>query len=270
MAYTICSKNGAIIPINDATVSIDNIEYAYGFGVYESIRVVRGKALFLEQHLDRLMQSAKMLELDHPFDHTKIAEWIAALIKRVEGDALNLKILLIGARDAKDALLWIIPLAPYFPEKKLYTRGASALTFSYERFAPHAKTLNMLGSYIAYRKAKKAGCYDALLLNKEGCITEGTRTNFFAIKDSTIISPPLEEILEGVTRLHVLEVAKKNGYTIEHRPIPLADLATFDGACITSTSSKIMPLTKIDEQMFEIPEKLKELMRLFDAFVDNQ
>lgn len=267
MAYDVFSKNGTILPSSDATVPLSNIEYTYGFGVYESIRVVRGVALFLNDHIERLMMSARVIELAHTFDVSTIEKWVTDLVTHVKADACNLKLLLIGAKKPEDAQLYIVPLSPLFPEKKLYTRGASAMTIAYERYLPNAKTLNMLPSYLAYRKAKNAGCYDALYVNRHGHITEGTRTNFFVIKGKTLISPPKDEILEGVTLMHVIEVAEKNGYTIEYRPIPLTDLSTFDGAFLTSTSSKIMPLTKIDEQTLSIPPALGELMKHFDAFL---
>lgn len=73
--------------------------------------------------------------------------------------------------------------------------------------------------------------------------------------------------MEGVTLMHVLEAAKKNGYDVEYRPIPLKDIATFDGAFLTSTSSKIMPLSMIDTQVLTIPPALSELIKHFDAFL---
>lgn len=268
MAFEICIKNGEIIAMKDAVMPVSSIEFAYGFGVYENVRVVRGKAVFLNEHIDRLFRSANVIGLAHELQEQTIAEWTETLIQKCGGDALNLKMLLIGARNATDVTLFILPLAPLFPEKKLYTRGASAVTVEYERYLPDAKTLNMLGSYLAYRKAKESGAYDALLVDRNGCIAEGTRTNFFVMKDRTIIGAPMEDILEGVTMRHVLAVAKKSGFTVKEQPIARNDLASFDGAFLTSTSSKIMPLVTIDDLTFVIPDAMKELMTAFDGFLD--
>lgn len=267
MAFTTFIRNGEILPLEHATVSLSNIEYAYGFGVYESIRVVRGNALFLSEHIERLMRSAKVIGLDHEFSPAMIAEWTAKLIKECPSDAMNLKMLLIGAREPKNATLSILPLMPLFPDKKLYVKGATAISAEYERQFPDAKTLNMLGSYLAYRRAKAAGGYDAVLINKAGFITEGTRTNFFVIKDKTIMGAPKKEILEGVTMKHVLSVAKANGFEVREGDITLRDLKNYDGAFFTSTSSKIMPLSKIDDTELIVSEPLKELMRHFDDFL---
>ncbi len=269
MAYDVFSKNGQILPATEAVMPLANIEYAYGFGVYESVRVVKSTPLFLTQHLQRLMASANVIGLQHVFDMDRIGTWTRDLITHTEADALNLKMLLIGARDAESAQLFIIPLAPLFPDKRLYQRGATVLTVEHERFLPQAKTLNMLPSYLSYRKAKAAGCYDALYINKAGCITEGTRTNFFAMRGRTMISPPKHEILEGVTLLNVITVAEQHGYDIAYQDIPLAKISEFDGAFLTSTSSKIMPISKIDSLDLKIPEALFELIKHFEAFLDT-
>lgn len=266
MAFPVFSKNGEILPSEQATVPLSDIAYAYGFGVYETIRAVRGKALFLRDHLDRLMHSATVIALAHSFSTGAIAAWTEELLKAIDAEACNLKMLLIGGKDAASATLYIIPLAPLFPDKRLYVHGATAITVEHERYLPQAKTLNMLPSFLAYRKAKDAGCYDALLVDRHGCITEGTRTNFFVMRGRTLISPPESDILEGVTLKHVIETAKEHGFAIEHAPIPLADITTYEGALLTSTSSKIMPLSKINDHALTIPEALRELMQHFERF----
>ncbi len=250
-------------------MSLSNIEYAYGFGVYETIRVVKGKPLFIAQHLERLEASAKAIGLTHGFTQTQWNTWTRELIAQTKADALNLKMLLIGAREASGAQLLIIPLAPLFPDKRLFVRGATVISIEHERFMPQAKTLNMLPSYISYSKAKAAGCYDAVYINRSGCITEGTRTNFFAIRGRTLISPSKSEILEGVTLLNVISVAEKNGYDISYEDIPLSRIKDFDGAFLTSTSSKIMPLSKIDETEMKIPDALHELIKHFEIFLES-
>ena len=270
MSFPLFSRNGQILPMEQAMIPLSCIEYAYGFGVYENIRVVKGRPLFLPDHIERLLVSCQAIDLKHAISADQLSQWIHDLVGKTDADAFNLKLLLIGAPDPKNAALSIIPLAPKFPDKKLYSKGASIITVKYERQFPQAKTLNMLGSYLAFRKAKEAGCEDALLINRDGCITEGTRTNFLAFRGQTIISPPLEDILLGVTLKHVMTVASDAGFKIIHEPIPLSGLPSIDGACITSTSSKIMPLSIIDGVSIPIPETLKNLMKQFDVFLQKQ
>ncbi len=267
MQFPSFSKNGQVLPFDQAVIPFTNVEYAYGFGAYENIRVAHGTCLFLDDHVERLLNSATIISLGHPFDATLIARWTQELVRELPDGVFNLKVLLIGAREPEQCQLIILPLSPLFPEKRVYTQGAVTITFAYERLFPQAKILNMFPSYYAFKKAKEAGAYDALLINRRGCITEGTRTNFFAIKGKTIHSPPAEEVLEGVTRKHVLEVAAKHGYPIEHHDLPLASIGDYDGAFLTSTGVKIVPIKNIDGMEFGIPEELRGLMRQFDEFV---
>ncbi|MFA6532510.1 MAG: aminotransferase class IV [Patescibacteria group bacterium] len=269
MDFKYFSQNGKILPIEQAVTPLNNIEYSYGFGVYESLRVVNGTVYFIDDHIERLMESAKIINLTHPFDEEFVKKSILELIKDYKTETFNLKILLIGGSSKEKAILNIFCLNPLFPDKKLYREGAEFITYQYERAFPHAKTLNMMRSYLAYKKAKESGSYDALLINDDGFITEGTRTNFFCIKDKIIFTPFEKDILFGVMRKAMLKVAKQNNYKVVESNIKLEEINTYDGAFVTSTSSKIIPVKSIDGAILNIPDPLKELMRLLNDFLEN-
>ena len=268
MEFTHFSKNGELRPIEEATIPLSSIEYAYGFGVYEAIRVSNGVIYFLNDHLERLCESATVIGLEHPFTVDCIQKSIFDLVAHTSATSYNIKILLIGGQTRETASLFVLCLNPLFTDKKLYRDGAHVITYPAERIFPHAKTLNMLQSYRAYATAKQQGAYDALLVNRNGTITEGTRTNFFCIRDHVIITPPEKDILLGVTRKALLHVAQNNGYTLEEKNITQEDCNDYDGAFISSTSSKIIPLRTINDQTLSVaPDALKKLMRLFDEFL---
>jgi branched-subunit amino acid aminotransferase/4-amino-4-deoxychorismate lyase len=269
MEFKYFSKNGKILPIEQAVIPIGNIEYTYGFGVYESIRVSNDKVFFLKDHIERLIKSAKIIGISHPFEMYFIENSVLDLVKNNKSETYNLKILLIGSSTKEKASLYIFYLNPLFPDKKLYREGAEFITYNYERSFPHAKTLNMLQSYIAYNKARELGSYDALLINHDGFILEGTRTNFFCIKDKTIYTPSEKDILLGVMRKAMLKVALENKYSIVEKNIRPEDLKSYDGAFITSTSSKIIPIKSIDGHVLSVPDALKELMRLLNNFLES-
>lgn len=270
MQLTHFSKNGTILPIDQAVIPLTNIEYSYGFGVYETVRVKHGTVYFVKQHIERLFSSAGIIGLTHSITYTQIEAYIADLIRALKlnpTDSCNLKILLIGG---EEPLLFILPLRPFFPTRSDYKNGIKTITVEYERQFPKAKTLNMLPSFLAYKKAKKEGCYDALAVTKDGIILEGTRTNFFAIKKGTIFMPRKENILDGVTMMTVLHVARKHGYRIEERDLYKSEISEYDGAFLTSTSSKIMPISSIDSHTFpSVPEEITDLMKLYDSFLED-
>lgn len=266
--FTHFSKNGELRPIDQAQISLFNIEFTYSFGVYESVRVKEKTPYFVRDHAERLMTSAQLVQLDHVFTVEQIKDWIADLISKLEEKTYNLKILLIGAAKPDDAQLYILPLAPKFPDKKLYRHGAHVISTYYERLFPQSKSLNMLPSYLAYREAKNQGAYDSLLIDREDRILEGTRTNFLAIKDRTIYTPPNKDVLHGVARRNLFYVAVENEFTIEEADIYLDKIDEYNGAMLTSTSSKVMPIASIGEFKFnEIVPELKELMKLYDQFL---
>ncbi|MBU1083365.1 aminotransferase class IV [Patescibacteria group bacterium] len=263
------SLNGEILPITEAKIAISNIEYQYGFGVYETIRVVKDIPYFVDVHIGRILQSAKMIGIVHTYSAGDIYQDIFNLISEIGSNAaFNIKILLIGAPEATKCLLYMIPLAPKFPDRKIYKYGISLVTTKYERLFPQVKTLNMLGSYLAYRMAKQGGHQDALLINNEGFITEGTRSNFFLIKDKTIFTAPRDMVLDGVTKRTILNVAMKNGFIIKEKNLSPSELGDYDGAFITNTSDRIVPVRQIDNFCFSaIPESIKELIQLFDEYL---
>ena len=267
MDFKYFSQNGKILPIEQVVIPFSNIEYSYGFGVYENVRISNGVVFFLKDHTSRLLESAKIIGLEHPFDEEFIKNSISELIKNFKSETFNVKILLIGGATKEKAILNVLCLNPLFSNKKLYRDGAEFITYNYERAFPHAKTLNMLRSYLAYQKAKKSGAYDALLINHDGFILEGTRTNFFCIKDKAIYTPFEKDILLGVMRKATLKVALENKYSIVEKNIKLDEIKSYDGSFVTSTSSKIIPIKSIDGVILNYPETLKELMRLLNDFL---
>lgn len=269
MDFKYFSHNGKILPVDKAVVSLSDKEYTYGFGVYETIRIKEGVPYFLKEHVKRLIESAKPIDLFHPFSQSFIEESIFNLVKKIGPITINLKVLLIGASIKEKSNLYLICLNPLFPDRKFYKHGADFITYDYERMFPNSKSLNMLVSYIAYSKARKLGSYDALLINRYGFITEGTMTNFYCIKDKTIYTPFEKDILLGVTRDAVFKVARENGFRIVEKNISIADVISYGGAFITSTSSKIIPVRSIDGKIYPFPDELKKLMILFDDFLAN-
>ncbi|KKQ24108.1 MAG: D-amino-acid transaminase [Candidatus Roizmanbacteria bacterium GW2011_GWC2_37_13] len=269
MDFKYFSYNGQVLPIDQAVIPLTSKEYTYGFGVYETIRIKNGIPYFLKEHAKRLIESARIIELEHPFSLSFVENSVLDLIKKIGPMTINLKVLLLGAPIKEKASLYLVCLNPLFPDRKLYKHGADFITFNYERVLPNSKSLNMLFSYIAYTKARRLGSYDALLINRHGFITEGTMTNFYCIKDKTIYTPFEKDILLGVTMDAVFMVARKNSYKIIEKNISLKDVSSYDGAFITSTSSKIIPVRSIDGKIYNYPEKLKKLMSLFDEFLKN-
>lgn len=263
------SLNGVLTPVDQATVPLDDLAFAYGFGVYETLKVRHGVLYFAEMHEERLWHSARTIGLEHPFRQGDFQRFLRELVAaNGTGDA-NLKALLIGGPMAADARLSILQLAPLFPDRKNYKHGGTAVTWQGERVYPQAKTLNMLVSYLAYRHARSRDAYDAVLVNRYGQVTEGTRTNFFVTDGTALACAPAAQVLEGVTQLTVRQVIRDLGIPLEERPLPLAELGLWKGAFLTSTSTKIMPLRQIDDVEVPLSPLIEKLRVAYDAWLDD-
>jgi branched-subunit amino acid aminotransferase/4-amino-4-deoxychorismate lyase len=264
-----CSLNGELIPARQAVIGVDDIDFTYGYGVYETLKV-RGKILYFpELHAERLLHSASIIGLASEWESRMgksispgdIAAWIRDLVRANETADANVKMLLAGPR------LYIMTLNPLFPGRKLYRDGAAAIIVDGERVFPRAKTLNMLVSALAFRKAQEAGAYDALLCGRDGFITEGTRTNLFFTGGGRLYTPPSDTALTGVTRLTLERALQEEGIPLEEKPLPRAELSRWEGYFLTSTSTKVMPLVRAGELAFGIPDSTRRVMRLYDAWL---
>ncbi|QQS18153.1 aminotransferase class IV [Candidatus Saccharibacteria bacterium] len=122
MSYAYFSKNGHILPAEQAVVPLASIEYSYGYGVYETIRVSHSKAHFVSEHCRRLELSAQAICLEHPYKPGEIEHYITDIIAANEVETCNIKILLIGGKTAADAELYVLCLAPYFVEETVQNR----------------------------------------------------------------------------------------------------------------------------------------------------
>jgi branched-subunit amino acid aminotransferase/4-amino-4-deoxychorismate lyase len=263
--------NGKIIDESEATVSILDKGYFFDFAVYSSIKVIQGKIFFPEYHVDRIFESAKLIDLEHEFKKSDIISWLYKLVEINKIKDALLRIILIGDPDNKyGAKLFIFKVGglTFYPAK-LYRQGIKVITYKGERRIPKSKTKDLLLNFLAYREAKKQNALEALLVDSEGNIREGTRSNFFAIRNQTIITPPPEKVLEGVTKKIILE-AVKNHFKIEHQDIPLKDIKKYDEFFISSTSMNVMPIRQIDDMIFETNfEKTRFIQKLFKEYCNK-
>lgn len=270
MKFPYISRNGVLIPFDQGMVPLEQTEIAYGFGVYETIKIRNQTIYFLPQHIERLLHSAEEINLSHIFTISQIQIALEKLVSHIQADSCNIKILLYGASVKEKASLYIIPSAPLYPDRRWYRDGVSLLSFQHERWKPQAKTLNMLPSYCMFKEAQQQGCYDALLFDKHNNVREGTRTNVYLIKDKQIFSPQKKDILEGVTLMTLEKVLKHTDYTLTYTDISFSSIYEYDGMFLTSTSTKIMPVKQIDKKEYPfISEHIKELMSIFENMLDK-
>jgi branched-subunit amino acid aminotransferase/4-amino-4-deoxychorismate lyase len=264
-------KNGELIKKDKACVSVYNKALFFDFVVYSNIKVIQGKMFFPALEIEKLFESAKIIGIEHNFTKEKIIEWMRKLIKENNLNDALVRVLLIGPETDTEPLLFLFPIGLTFYPDKFYKKGVKLVTFEGERLFPTSKSKDLLLCYIAYREAVKEEAIDALLIDRDNNVREGTRSSFFVIKDSTLIASPKEKVLEGVTRKIILEIAPKI-MEVKEEDIPLEKIKEYDEHLLTGTTLNVMPVRQINDIILreEAGEKVKELQKLFKEYCDKK
>ncbi len=271
MKATHVIRNGSVIDASNASVSVFNKAFFFDFAVYANIKVVRNRLFIPDFEVEKLFESATKLGLTHDFKKEDVVAWAKLLVEKEKpGDAL-LRLLLVGAASRDEApQLFIFPVGLTFYSDKFYSRGATLVSVRGERHVPGVKSKDLLMSFQAYGEAEKKGAIDALLVDKNGNVREGTRTTFYAIKGDELITAPKDLVLEGVTRKIVLELAPSPsvGLKVVEKEIPLDDLLNkkFDEALISNTTMGVIPVNKIDGAEYAVGPKTKALIKAFKDY----
>lgn len=264
--------NGRMRPSSEAQVSLFSPALFSSFGVYESIEVVEGVPFHLHDHLARLAESAEMIELCLPYSIYEITSWVNRLIPQNGNRDCLLRVIALGVTQAEDeALVAILPQpSPHYPDS-LYQDGANVLTFEGARAMPACKSLNTLVNYLARRHAVRAGVHEAVL-RIGGEMTEGSRSNIFAVCRDEVRTPPAERVLSGITRDIVIRLALEAGYRVSEAPLYLMHLPQFSEFFITSTSMHIVPVVHIGNTLVgegRVGPVTLDLMDRFERYHHN-
>lgn len=240
--------NGEFVDENEAVLPITNKAVWFDFGVYESIKFLQKNAFYPERHVARFFHSASLISLELGYTQQDILAWIQKILSQSINENGLIRMCAYGDTEQNmKANIYLFVLGLTFYPNTFYSQGVKAVTYPGERFLPQSKTMNTLLNFLAFRKAKQEDALDAILINKDGFATEGTRSNLFIIKHQQVITPPEEIILNGVTRQLTCEWAKEQNIPIEEEKITQKQLLQADEVFITSTGMNIMPIVKIND-----------------------
>jgi len=251
--------DGAFVPKEEAKVSVFDHGLLYGDGVFEGIRAYNGRVFRLDEHLDRLYDSAKTIDLAIPLTKTEMADAIREVLRR-NGlrDAYIRPIVTRGVGDLgldprKCATPTVIIIAVEWGAMygDLYEKGLTAVSVSIRRtpaeaLPPNVKSLNYLNNILAKIEANCKGGDEAIFFDTNGYLSEGSGDNIFVVKNGEIITPPTLNNLRGVTRLVALECAADLGIAVVERNMGYFDLYTADEVFVTGTAAEVGPIVTID------------------------
>ena len=239
---------------NDKVQSTDNMDIFDQISknaVYEVIKIVDGIPLFFNEHLERMKNSLKGFKKTLNKSEEKILKNIVKLVELNKEDFINVK-LVYDFLYGKDIFLTYFIDSEY-PQDEKYRKGIHTITFTGERKNPNIKTIS--GSYKSrVRKAREENnAFEALLVDEEGYITEGSRSNIFFIKNKRIITPPGGQVLLGVTRNYVIKLCEELNISVSEGLISRNQLKELEGAFITGTTVDVLPISSIDNIQLSTP-----------------
>lgn len=241
-----------------------------GRSVYEVIRIMEGVPLFLEDHLERFFYSANLTGIDILLSSEEIKENLTLLIAANLIDTGNVMFVCHETSEstAPEFLAWFIP--HHYPSKDDYRNGVKLILLHRERENRQAKLLNMDFRETVKNLIREKSAREALLVDRRGFITEGSKSNFFAIRGNEIFTAPAEDVLSGITRKYVFGICEDLKIGLTEQKVHENELDQFEACFITGTSPRILPAASIEGINFQ-PEHpiLKTLMNEYDSMIRN-
>lgn len=240
--------------------------------VYEVIRVKAGRPVFLKAHLDRLKASLMTF-----YSGAALPEWVSQLeehfIKLVHAEEIiNQNIRIIVWNMGHESCSWcMFPIKSYYPATSVYEAGVNVATLKSERANPHAKVYHdaLIKTVTAMRN--ETDIFEVLLIDRNGFLTEGSRSNLFFVKGNVVYSAPDEAVLHGITREKLKAVLAQMGVECVQMPIDAEGIDAFDGAFLTGTSIHVLPVHAIDQMTFRSSENetIRRIMKAFELAIEK-
>ncbi len=251
---------GKLVPQEDAKISVYDHGLLYGDGVFEGLRAYGGKVFRLQEHVERLYNSAKAIWLTIPMPQQAMADAINDTVKANDLDDGYVRVVVTRGsgslgldpnRCSNPQVIIIADVISLYPQE-LYEQGLEIVTVSVMRTHPAAlnpriKSLNYLNNILAKIEGLQAGCIEALMLNHKGEISECTGDNIFLVRKGVLYTPPIDAgILEGVTRQAVIDLAKQADIEVRETSLTKHDVYIADECFLTGSAAEVVPVVKVD------------------------
>lgn len=251
------------------TEEFDDFYLKSGKSLYEVIKVIEKIPLFLEEHLDRLYNSSKLANLNITYSRSEIEEIILNLIEKNNQNIGNVK--LVFNFDAQGMNFLAFFIKHNYPSEEDYKIGVDTILYEAERENPNAKIINYDFKSKVEEKIKTSKVYEAILVNKEGNITEGSRSNMFFVKNNIVITSPIDKVLPGITRGTILSLCENLNIKVEESAISIKELDKIQGAFLSGTSPNALPIKRINSMEYDSSENvvINKIVNGFNEMVKN-
>ncbi len=244
--------NDHFVDQDKAFIHVSDLTLLRGYGVFDFFRLSGLTPLFIDDHLERFFNSAEELRLTCPVQKTKLRKMILELIQLNKMENSGMRLLLTGGESSNgyfigNPTLIVINEPLTAPPEETFTKGIKIITHEYQRDIPIAKTTNYIVGIYHLPKTVASDAAD-MLYHWNGKITELTRSNIFIVKEDQTIVTPKDEILKGITRKKLIDVAREN-FIVEERDVYLDELFSASEAFITGTNKRVTPVRQVDDRL---------------------
>lgn len=234
--------------------------------IYEVVRVMDGIPMFLEDHLDRMEQSMRLTSTFLPCSRDQVKPIIGEVIAANHLLNGNLKVVCQSADTGRQLLIYVTE--HQYPGPEQYKAGIPAVLMRASRPLPNAKQSDPELSKKTTRVRTLESVHEVLLVDAQGCITEGSRSNVFFVRKGVVLTPPVDDVLPGITRKHVIECCRVKNIPLRETRIPEADLKEMDAAFLSSTSRRVLPVNRIGDLTFPPDHPvIREIQHAFNNLV---
>jgi len=270
--YPTVYLNGQYLPKEKAALNVADLAILRGFGIFDYFRYADGRPRFVEDHLDRFFRSAKLLALEIPVSRDDLRTAVHELIKRNGAPEGGIRFVLTGGY-SPDGYTPTTPnlVAMAYPFKgpsaEQYEQGVAVLLHHYERQLPQVKSIDYLEGIRIQPMLKAKGADYALYVDRDHNVRESDRSNFMIVREGILITPK-ENILHGITRLHLLKLARQLGIYTDERAVSVNELKKADEAIICSSTKGAMAITQIDGETIGDGRPGPVTRRLMEAWED--
>ena len=263
--------NGKFVDENAARIPAKDLTVLRGYGVFDFLITYNKRPFYLKEHVERLENSAKDIGLKLSHTNEQICKIVQETIdKNTHHDESNIRLVYTGGvspdavTPAGNGILMVMVTPKLMLPDFWYSDGASIITVDMERFIPTSKSTNYLSAVFALEQAHKVGAAEAMYVDRNQRVLEGTTTNIFAIKGRSIITPP-DSILPGITRSVILKLIPKD-LKLEMRHIDFAELDQMDEIFITASNKEIIPVVKVNDMIVGSGKPGKVTRQIMDLF----
>lgn len=242
----------------------EKFDTSEGKSLYEVIRISDGIPIFLEEHLERLKNSASIMKYNVSITKDEIINRILKLIDKNNVQVGNIKIVINYTRNHEKKinnnpliekfLAFFIP--HMYPTNKQYVEGVKTIIYHGERSNPNAKVINNNFREKVDKQIRNKNVFEAILVDNDGFITEGSKSNIFMVKGSTVVTSSVINVLPGITRQFIIKTCDKLNIKFEEKNIQEKDINSYDGLFISGTSPNVLPINSVNELSFNSSKNL--------------